>query len=220
MRSTTKLVRRAEGPVRCSTAMPRCLSKAAGASVRVARVVEDVRLAACLCAIHRELAGTFRVPWITVELREVGDLVNHGRVARVMRGIGLVGPQLRRRHPIATAAADPSALPVLGPAWPRLHRRSAEHQVCRRHHVIADRRRHIPLPGQQPRPQRQPHGPRPEARFAIAAPGTAPAAPVPPRSRSAGPRPCPRRRRGTHPCSLPSWRGSSPGRRGAGTGSW
>ena len=44
---------------------------------------------------------------ITAELHDTGDRVNHKRVARVMRGIGLAGLRLRRRH--RTTLADPTA---------------------------------------------------------------------------------------------------------------
>jgi transposase InsO family protein len=58
--------------------------------------------------IHRDSAGTYGVPRITAELREAGQVVNHKRVARVMRGIGLTGLRLRRRH--RTTVADPTAV--------------------------------------------------------------------------------------------------------------
>ena len=57
--------------------------------------------------MHRESDGTYGVPRITAELRETGERVNHKRIARVMRGIGLEGVRLRRRH--RTTIADPAA---------------------------------------------------------------------------------------------------------------
>ncbi|NGO67495.1 transposase [Streptomyces sp. SB3404] len=57
--------------------------------------------------MHRESDGTYGVPRITAELRENGECVNHKRVARVMRSIGLAGVRLRRRH--RTTVADPAA---------------------------------------------------------------------------------------------------------------
>jgi transposase InsO family protein len=58
-------------------------------------------------AVHADSDGTYGVPRITAELREVGEPVNHKRVARIMRGIGVAGLRLRRRH--RTTIADPAA---------------------------------------------------------------------------------------------------------------
>ena len=74
---------------------------------RAARAVDDARLAARIRVIHRESAGTYGVPRVTAELHHTGHHVNHKRVARVMRGIGLAGLRLRRRH--RTTLADPTA---------------------------------------------------------------------------------------------------------------
>jgi hypothetical protein len=68
------------------------------AADRAARQAEDTALAARIQAVHRESDGTYGVPRITAELREVGEHVNHKRIARVMRSIGLEGVRLRRRH--------------------------------------------------------------------------------------------------------------------------
>ncbi len=57
--------------------------------------------------MHRESDGTYGVPRITAELREAGERINHKRIARVMRGAGLAGVRLRRRH--RTTVADPAA---------------------------------------------------------------------------------------------------------------
>lgn len=57
--------------------------------------------------MHRESDGTYGVPRITAELREAGERVNHKRIARVMRSIGLAGVRLRRRH--RTTVAHPAA---------------------------------------------------------------------------------------------------------------
>ncbi|NKY13795.1 IS3 family transposase [Streptomyces somaliensis DSM 40738] len=57
--------------------------------------------------MHRESDGTYGAPRITAELRENGERVNHKRIARVMRSIGLAGVRLRRRH--RTTAPDPAA---------------------------------------------------------------------------------------------------------------
>ncbi|MFC6093952.1 IS3 family transposase [Saccharothrix lopnurensis] len=75
---------------------------------RAARAAADADLAARIRVIHRESAGTYGVPRITAELHDTGHEVNHKRVARVMRGIGLAGLRLRRRH--RTTLADPTAV--------------------------------------------------------------------------------------------------------------
>ena len=77
------------------------------AADRAARQAADARLAARIRAVHCESDGTYGVPRITAELREAGECVNHKRIARVMRGAGLAGVRLRRRH--RTTVADPAA---------------------------------------------------------------------------------------------------------------
>ncbi len=74
---------------------------------RAARQAADAQLAARIRIVHREPDGTYSVPRITAELREEGERVNHKRIARVMRSIGLAGVRLRRRH--RTTIADPAA---------------------------------------------------------------------------------------------------------------
>ncbi|WP_435253646.1 IS3 family transposase [Streptomyces sp. 1222.5] len=58
-------------------------------------------------AVHQESDGTYGVPRITAELHDDGERVNHKKVARVMRSIGLAGVRLRRRH--RTTIGDPAA---------------------------------------------------------------------------------------------------------------
>ncbi|MBN3929659.1 IS3 family transposase [Streptomyces verrucosisporus] len=77
------------------------------AADRAARQAADARLAARIRAVHRESDGTYGVPRITAEFREAGERVNHKRIARVMRIIGLAGVRLSRRH--RTTVADPAA---------------------------------------------------------------------------------------------------------------
>ncbi|MGX1480864.1 UNVERIFIED_CONTAM: transposase InsO family protein [Streptomyces canus] len=67
----------------------------------------DARLADRIRAVHHGSRGTYGVPRITAELREAGERINHKRIARVMRGAGLAGVRLRRRH--RTTVADPAA---------------------------------------------------------------------------------------------------------------
>jgi transposase InsO family protein len=79
----------------------------ATAPARAARAGADAVLAQRIRAVHSAFDGTYGVPRITAELREGGERVNHKRVARVMRGIGLQGLRLRRRH--RTTVPDPAA---------------------------------------------------------------------------------------------------------------
>jgi transposase InsO family protein len=79
----------------------------ATAPARAARQAADDRLAARIRAVHAESDGTYGVPRITAELRDTGQRVNHKRVARVMRGVGLAGVRLRRR--CRTTIAEPAA---------------------------------------------------------------------------------------------------------------
>jgi transposase InsO family protein len=78
------------------------------AADRAARQAADAVLAARIRAVHRESDGTYGVPRITAELRDDGERINHKRIERVMRSIGLAGVRLRRRH--RTTIADPSAV--------------------------------------------------------------------------------------------------------------
>jgi transposase InsO family protein len=80
----------------------------ATAPARTARAEADAVLAQRIRAVHTASDGTYGVPRVTAELREGGDRVNHKRVARVMRGIGLQGLRLRRRH--RTTVPDPAAV--------------------------------------------------------------------------------------------------------------
>ncbi|SDH55790.1 Transposase InsO and inactivated derivatives [Lentzea fradiae] len=82
----------------------------ATAPERAVRAADDARLAARIRVIHRESDGTYGVPRVTAELHDTGHHVNHKRVARVMRGIGLAGVRLRRRH--RTTVADPATAKV------------------------------------------------------------------------------------------------------------
>ncbi|MGX8904682.1 IS3 family transposase [Streptomyces netropsis] len=75
---------------------------------RAARRAADDKLAARIRAVHRDSDGTYGIPRITAELRDEGEWVNHKRVARVMRKIGLAGVRLRRRH--RTTVPDPAAV--------------------------------------------------------------------------------------------------------------
>jgi transposase InsO family protein/transposase len=78
------------------------------AEARAARQAADAKLAARIQVVHRESDGTYGVPRVTAELRDSGQRVNHKRVARLMRSIGLAGVRLRRKH--RTTVADPAAV--------------------------------------------------------------------------------------------------------------
>jgi transposase InsO family protein len=77
------------------------------APARAERADADAQLAQRIQAVHADFDGTYGVPRITAELRDRGERVNHKRVARVMRRIGLQGLRLRRRH--RTTIPDPAA---------------------------------------------------------------------------------------------------------------
>lgn len=78
------------------------------AADRAGRQAADARLAGRIRAVHRESDGTYGAPRITAELREDGgEVVNHKRVARIMRATGIQGVRLRRRH--RTTVPDPAA---------------------------------------------------------------------------------------------------------------
>ncbi|GIJ51384.1 transposase [Virgisporangium aliadipatigenens] len=86
----------------------------AATPARAARQAADARLAVRIRAVHTASDGTYGVPRVTAELRDPGsrhggqERVNHKRVARVMRDIGLAGLRLRRRR--RTTIADPNAV--------------------------------------------------------------------------------------------------------------
>ncbi|WP_442813364.1 IS3 family transposase [Streptomyces sp. NBC_01244] len=78
------------------------------AVTRAARQTVEAGLAARIRKIHQDSDGTYGAPRITAELRdEGGPAVNHKRVARIMRTIGIEGVRLRRRH--RTTLADQAA---------------------------------------------------------------------------------------------------------------
>ncbi|MFH8378984.1 IS3 family transposase [Streptomyces cyaneofuscatus] len=77
-------------------------------AARAARQVVEAGIAARIRKAHQDSDGTYGAPRITAELRdEGGPAVNHKRVARIMRTIGLEGVRLRRRH--RTTVADQAA---------------------------------------------------------------------------------------------------------------
>ncbi|MGW2546749.1 IS3 family transposase, partial [Kitasatospora sp. NPDC001574] len=74
---------------------------------RGARQAADVRATARIRAVHAASDGTYGVPRVTAELRDQGDVVNHKKVARLMKTAGIAGFQIRRRR--RTTIADPAA---------------------------------------------------------------------------------------------------------------
>ncbi|MEU8952397.1 IS3 family transposase [Streptomyces sp. NPDC048489] len=72
------------------------------------RQTVEARIAARIRKVHQGSNGTYQAPRITAELRdEGGPAVNHKRVARIMRTIGIEGVRLRRRH--RTTVTDQAA---------------------------------------------------------------------------------------------------------------
>lgn len=77
-------------------------------AARAARQAVEAGIAARIRKVHQDSDGTYGAPRITAELRdEGGPVLNHKRVARIMRTIGLEGVRLRRRH--RTTLADQAA---------------------------------------------------------------------------------------------------------------
>lgn len=84
------------------------------AAARAARQAVEAGLAARIRKAHQDSDGTYGAPRITAELRdEGGPAVNHKRVARIMRTIGLEGVRLRRRHHTTVADQGASKAPDL-----------------------------------------------------------------------------------------------------------
>lgn len=80
----------------------------AGAEGRAARQAADQVLAERIRVVHDE-DNTYGAPRITAELNDgvpEGERVNHKRVARVMRSVGIAG--YRRRRRVTTTVADPA----------------------------------------------------------------------------------------------------------------
>jgi len=76
------------------------------APARAVRKAAERELAAAIEEIHDESNGAYGVPRITRELRERHGVVNHKRVARLMRERGIAGRHLRRT--VRTTVADRS----------------------------------------------------------------------------------------------------------------
>lgn len=79
-------------------------------SARPARAAGDGRIVKKIRAFHTDSGGTSGSPRITADLREAGEVVNHKRVARLMRQAGIVG--LRPRKGRRTTIPDQKAAPV------------------------------------------------------------------------------------------------------------
>jgi putative transposase len=75
-----------------------------------ARAQTDARLAEQICTIYPASRGTYGVPRVHAELVATGTRCGHKRVARRMRGAGLVGCQ--RRRPFQTTRRAPTAAPA------------------------------------------------------------------------------------------------------------
>jgi transposase InsO family protein len=80
----------------------------AAADTRLARAAADEALAERIRVVHGE-DNTYGAPRITAELNDgvsVAERVNHKRVARVMRDVGIAG--YRRKRRVKTTTADPA----------------------------------------------------------------------------------------------------------------
>ena len=76
-------------------------------TARAARDAADRVLIAQIRQVHATHDTTYGAPRITAELHDDGLVVNHKRVARVMRRFGVRGLRLRRR--VTTTITDPAA---------------------------------------------------------------------------------------------------------------
>lgn len=84
----------------------------AGADARAARAAADEALAERIRVVH-DTDNTYGAPRITAEPNDGApdaERVNHKRVARVMRGAGIVG--YRRKRRVITTVADPASQKV------------------------------------------------------------------------------------------------------------
>jgi transposase InsO family protein len=77
------------------------------APARAARQVADAKLTGRIRAVHAASDGTYGVPRITAELRDGGEVINHKKVARLMKAARIAGLRLRRKH--RTTISDPAA---------------------------------------------------------------------------------------------------------------
>ncbi len=115
-------------------------ARKAGAPASEARAAADAQLAERIRAVHQD-DNTVDAPRVTAELNDgarAGERVNHKRVARVMRGAGIVGYRAAQdRHDRAGASRCQGARP----AQAGLHRRGPEPALGRGHHLSAHRRR-------------------------------------------------------------------------------
>lgn len=68
----------------------------AAAPARAAGAAAEAALTERIRGIHTGTKGAYGVPRITRELRESGPVVNHKRVARLMRSAGIAGRHLRK----------------------------------------------------------------------------------------------------------------------------
>ena len=79
----------------------------ATASDRAAREAADAALATRIEVVRAAHDGTYGAPRITAELHDDGMMINHKKVARVMRRYRVQGLRLRRR--VQTTIPDPAA---------------------------------------------------------------------------------------------------------------
>lgn len=82
----------------------------AGAEARGEQERADRELGAHIARIHTDSEGTYGRPRITAELSATGQVVNHKRVARLMRQLGIAGLHLRKK--VRTTIPEPAASPV------------------------------------------------------------------------------------------------------------
>lgn len=104
-------IRAADGRRPGAHCAPTSAAQAGGHGVQAEPAAARIR------KVHQDSDGTYGAPGITAELRdEGGQVVNHKRVARIMRTIGLQGVRPRRRHRTTVGdQASPNAADLIGP---------------------------------------------------------------------------------------------------------
>lgn len=88
-----------------------------GRAARAERERADREPSTHIKRMHTDSDGAYGRPRITAELDAAGRAVNHKRVARLMRRLGVAEPHLRER--IRTTVPEPAATPMPGRLFDR-----------------------------------------------------------------------------------------------------
>ena len=102
-----------------------------------ARSSVNAELVAAIRRVHHDSGGRYGSPRVHAALRTQGRGTSRGRIERLMRRHGIraiMAPPRRAHNGQPPRAADRAECPRS-----RLHRRSAEPRLARRHHIHPDR---------------------------------------------------------------------------------